>query len=94
MRLLIIEDEPHLREQLQQYLQQQGFAAAAYHAGLPADVRRDVQERFLRDDIAIVVATVGFGGHRMADKFLKILEAQMAVGDSRFSGSPSTPWRI
>ena len=26
MRLLIIEDEPHLREQLQQYLQQQGFA--------------------------------------------------------------------
>ena len=26
MRLLIIEDEPHLREQLQQYLKQQGFA--------------------------------------------------------------------
>lgn len=26
MRLLIIEDEPHLREQLQAYLQQQGFA--------------------------------------------------------------------
>ncbi len=26
MRLLIVEDEPHLREQLQQYLQQQGFA--------------------------------------------------------------------
>ncbi|MCW8899420.1 MAG: response regulator transcription factor [Gammaproteobacteria bacterium] len=26
MRLLIIEDEPHIREQLQQYLQQQGYA--------------------------------------------------------------------
>lgn len=26
MRLLIVEDEPHLREQLQQYLQKQGFA--------------------------------------------------------------------
>ena len=26
MRILIIEDEPHLREQLQQYLQKQGFA--------------------------------------------------------------------
>ena len=26
MRLLIVEDEPHLRDQLQQFLQQQGFA--------------------------------------------------------------------
>lgn len=26
MRLLIIEDEPNLREQLQQYLQKQGYA--------------------------------------------------------------------
>ena len=26
MRLLIVEDEPHIREQLQQYLQQQGYA--------------------------------------------------------------------
>jgi ATP-dependent DNA helicase RecQ len=42
-------------------LQSLGLAAAAYHAGLPANVRRDVQERFLRDDILIVVATVAFG---------------------------------
>jgi len=48
-------------DEITEHLQQQGFAAAAYHAGLPADVRRDVQERFLRDDIAIVVATVAFG---------------------------------
>lgn len=37
MRLLIIEDEPHIREQLQQYLQQQGYAvdsAADGRAGL------------------------------------------------------------
>ncbi|MCK4294050.1 MAG: hypothetical protein KAY65_12695, partial [Planctomycetes bacterium] len=27
--------------------------------------------------------TVGFGGHNMADKFLKILDAQMAVGDPK-----------
>jgi ATP-dependent DNA helicase RecQ len=38
-----------------------GFAAAAYHAGLPAATRREVQERFLRDDRGIVVATVAFG---------------------------------
>jgi len=48
-------------EEVAEHLQNQGFAAAAYHAGLPADVRRDVQERFLRDDILIVVATVAFG---------------------------------
>jgi ATP-dependent DNA helicase RecQ len=38
-----------------------GVAAAAYHAGLPADVRRDVQERFIRDELQVVVATVAFG---------------------------------
>jgi ATP-dependent DNA helicase RecQ len=38
-----------------------GFRAAAYHAGLPAGVRDDVQERFLRDDLQVVVATVAFG---------------------------------
>jgi ATP-dependent DNA helicase RecQ len=48
-------------EEVAESLQSQGLAAAAYHAGLPAKVRRDVQERFLRDDILIVVATVAFG---------------------------------
>ncbi len=38
-----------------------GVSAAAYHAGLPADTRRRVQEGFLRDDIKVVVATVAFG---------------------------------
>ena len=48
-------------EEVAEYLQLQGLSAAAYHAGLPSEVRRDVQERFLRDDILIVVATVAFG---------------------------------
>ncbi|MFW2403217.1 MAG: DNA helicase RecQ, partial [Gammaproteobacteria bacterium] len=48
-------------EEVAEYLQLQGMSAAAYHAGLAAHVRRDVQERFLRDDILIVVATVAFG---------------------------------
>jgi ATP-dependent DNA helicase RecQ len=38
-----------------------GVPAAAYHAGLPADVRRRVQDAFARDDILVVVATVAFG---------------------------------
>jgi len=35
--------------------------AAAYHAGLPADERRRVQDAFARDDVLVVVATVAFG---------------------------------
>jgi ATP-dependent DNA helicase RecQ len=38
-----------------------GLPAAAYHAGLPADQRRGVQDAFARDDVLVVVATVAFG---------------------------------
>jgi ATP-dependent DNA helicase RecQ len=48
-------------EEVAGFLQGLGLSAAAYHAGLPAEQRRDVQERFLRDDLLIVVATVAFG---------------------------------
>ncbi|MDD5563079.1 MAG: DNA helicase RecQ [Thermoanaerobaculaceae bacterium] len=39
----------------------QGIAAAAYHAGLPSAERTAVQDRFLRDELQVVVATVAFG---------------------------------
>ena len=42
-------------------LVENGHAAAAYHAGLDAGTRSAVQERFLRDELDIVVATVAFG---------------------------------
>lgn len=48
-------------EQVAKQLRAAGFSAAAYHAGLPDDERRQVQEAFQRDDIRIVVATVAFG---------------------------------
>ena len=38
-----------------------GVPAAAYHAGLPADERRRVQDAFARDDVLVVAATVAFG---------------------------------
>jgi ATP-dependent DNA helicase RecQ len=38
-----------------------GFRAAAYHAGLPDEERRRVQDGFRRDNLRIVVATVAFG---------------------------------
>ncbi len=48
-------------EEVAARLQQDGLRAAAYHAGLPAAERKQVQEDFLRDDLQIVVATVAFG---------------------------------
>ncbi|MEO5997648.1 MAG: DNA helicase RecQ, partial [Chitinophagaceae bacterium] len=48
-------------DQLAQDLKEQGFAAAAYHAGLEKNVRDERQDKFLRDEIKIIVATIAFG---------------------------------
>lgn len=39
----------------------QGFEALPYHAGLEDDVRRETQERFQKDEVPIIVATIAFG---------------------------------
>ncbi|WP_420466598.1 DNA helicase RecQ [Panacagrimonas sp.] len=38
-----------------------GVQALPYHAGLDARTRRDNQERFIRDDVQVMCATVAFG---------------------------------
>jgi ATP-dependent DNA helicase RecQ len=48
-------------EDVAEKLRAHGVDAAAYHAGLPADDRRRVQDAFARDDVKVVVATVAFG---------------------------------
>jgi ATP-dependent DNA helicase RecQ len=48
-------------EEIANYLLDRGYSAAAYHAGLRAETRKEVQESFIRDDLSIVVATVAFG---------------------------------
>lgn len=48
-------------DEVAEKLQHDGISAAAYHAGLPAEQRRQVQDGFLRDDLQIIVATVAFG---------------------------------
>jgi ATP-dependent DNA helicase RecQ len=48
-------------EEVAEKLRAHGVGAAAYHAGLPADERRRVQDAFARDDVHVVVATVAFG---------------------------------
>jgi ATP-dependent DNA helicase RecQ len=48
-------------EETADWLNEQGFRALPYHAGLAADVRAGNQQRFLREDKIIMVATIAFG---------------------------------
>ncbi len=44
-----------------EWLQNKGRKALPYHAGLSAEERRNNQQRFLREDAIIIVATIAFG---------------------------------
>ncbi len=48
-------------EKLAQKLRDEGHNAGTYHAGLNADQRRENQDKFIRDEIHIMVATIAFG---------------------------------
>lgn len=48
-------------EETASWLQEHGFDALPYHAGLDVEVRSQHQERFLREDGVIMVATIAFG---------------------------------
>ena len=48
-------------EVLAQALREAGHPAVAYHGGMEADERRQVETRFQREDGLIVVATIAFG---------------------------------
>jgi ATP-dependent DNA helicase RecQ len=48
-------------EETAEWLRGEGIAALAYHAGLDADVRKKHQDRFLREEGLVMVATIAFG---------------------------------
>jgi ATP-dependent DNA helicase RecQ len=48
-------------EETAAWLSEEGIAALPYHAGLDAGVRKRHQDRFLRDEGLVMVATVAFG---------------------------------
>jgi ATP-dependent DNA helicase RecQ len=48
-------------EKIANKLQDDGFRALPYHAGLPKEARVKNQEMFLKDDAEIMVATIAFG---------------------------------
>ncbi len=39
----------------------EGFKAEAYHAGLDGRLRKEVQDRFIRDETPVITATIAFG---------------------------------
>lgn len=48
-------------EETAAWLNDEGITALPYHAGLDADVRKRHQDRFLREDAIVMVATIAFG---------------------------------
>ena len=48
-------------DKLQELLTEYGFAATRYHAGLPAEARRQNQNDFIYDTAPVIVATNAFG---------------------------------
>ena len=48
-------------DKLAEDLRDEGYAAAAYHAGLDKNLKDQNQDLFLKDEIKIIVATIAFG---------------------------------
>ncbi|MGP8329949.1 MAG: DNA helicase RecQ [Methanosarcinaceae archaeon] len=48
-------------EEVAESLRYDGFRALPYHAGLEKNERMQNQEKFIRDDVEIIVATIAFG---------------------------------
>ncbi|MDP0588661.1 MAG: DNA helicase RecQ [Candidatus Endonucleobacter bathymodioli] len=90
-------------EQTTQWLVARGLKALSYHAGMPADVRKRNQQRFLKDDGFIMVATIAFGmGINKPDvRFVAHIDLPKSIeayyqetGRAGRDGLPATAWMV
>ena len=85
------------------WLREAGVDAVAYHAGLPAEERARAQDRFLREDGVVIVATIAFGmGINKPDvRFVAHIDLPKSVegyyqetGRAGRDGEPAEAWMV